>query len=257
MIRPRDLAHLDEVVKRSAATHRVVLAVGGDGTLHRVLNAADLERRCWASTLGHRQRFRARTSACRASLQRPSRILGSVVTRSRPTTAWPTASAITTARASGWTAPRSTCAKQRKNVLTRNYNIAFLMALAGLDCPQLQIEFDGERARGKFYWSLAMNSPYIGGGTRIAPAGEHRRRPARHAARARDEQARDGAPDAGGASRGGTWTCRSSSIGKCGGWSAAAPSRCLTWRLDGELHLLRRARSAHRSPCRAGCSFLR
>jgi len=54
-------------------------------------------------------------------------------------------------------------------LLHRSYQAAFLYALVKMRPWELHVDVDGELLEGLFYWPLAMNTPYIGGGVKIAP----------------------------------------------------------------------------------------
>jgi diacylglycerol kinase (ATP) len=58
---------------------------------------------------------------------------------------------------------------QSKGLARRNYLVAFLIVLSRLKPIVAEIDCDGEAISGSFCWVLAMNSPRIGGGTRITP----------------------------------------------------------------------------------------
>jgi diacylglycerol kinase (ATP) len=168
VVSPASLEHLRETVLRSAATHRIVLAVGGDGTLHQVLNAIDLQRQAvgiipagtgndFVRTLGIPNRFQPAIASLHKLTLQPTDFGIINGMRYHNSAGLGLDSATLRLRA------------ERKNWLTRNYNIAFLMALAGLECPMMTISFDGESVSGRYYWLLAMNTPFIGGGTPVAP----------------------------------------------------------------------------------------
>jgi diacylglycerol kinase (ATP) len=167
-VAPRDLDHLREIVQRSAGAHRIVLAVGGDGTLNRVLNAADLTQQI----LGIVPAGTGNDFACTIGMPRQ---LSAAIAHLRQLTPQATDYGVVngaryhTSAGFGLDSATLRLREVRKNVLTRNYNIAFLMALAGLRCASLHIKYDTGEIAGRFFWVLAMNTPQIGGGTRIAP----------------------------------------------------------------------------------------
>lgn len=167
-IAPRDLDHLREVVQRSAGTHRIVLAVGGDGTLHHVLNSADVA----GQILGIVPAGTGNDFA--SAIGMPSQLDAAIahLTQLKPVaTDYGVINGVRYHNSAGFGLDAATLRlrETRKNMLTRNYNLAFLMALAGLRCPRLQIKYDGGEAEGRYFWVLAMNTRQIGGGTKIAP----------------------------------------------------------------------------------------
>jgi diacylglycerol kinase (ATP) len=56
-----------------------------------------------------------------------------------------------------------------RGFLNRNYLAAYVYVLARLKPFACRLTIDGEVLDGRWYWVLAMNTPFIGGGTRIAP----------------------------------------------------------------------------------------
>lgn len=168
VVAPRDLPHLRDVVSRASATHRVVLTVGGDGTLHEVLNAADLSRQVLGILPGGTGNDFARAAGLPLSL-------GAALSRLAALGPQPVDIGVVnglryhTCAGFGLDSATLRLRQVRRNLLTRNYNIAFLIALAGLKCPQVSLDVDGEQTQGRLFWLLAMNTPTIGGGTRIAP----------------------------------------------------------------------------------------
>lgn len=171
VISPRDLHHLREVVQRSAATHRVVLAVGGDGTLHQVLNAVDVEHQILGIVPAGTGNDFARTLGLSRSLL-PA--IAGLAALSPQSTDFGIVNGTRYHNSAGFGVDSATLRlrTQRQNIFTKNYNLAFLLALAGMSCPQVHIQFDGEEESGRFYWVLVMNTPQIGGGTPIAPGAE-------------------------------------------------------------------------------------
>lgn len=171
VIGPRDLSHLREVVQRSAGTHRIVLAVGGDGTLHQVLNAADVTRQILGIVPAGTGNDFARAAGIPVQLDEAIARLAQLTPQA---TDYGVINGVRYHNSAGFGLDAATLRlrETRKSMLTRNYNLAFLMALAGLHCPKLKINYDGTPAAGSYFWVLVMNTQQIGGGTRIAPKAE-------------------------------------------------------------------------------------
>jgi len=164
---PRDLAHLGDVVKRSAKTHAIVLTVGGDGTFNRVLNAADLERQALGLVPGGSGNDLARTLGFPRRLQQAIARLHALSLRP---TDYGVVNGIRYHNSAGFGLDSATLRlRMRGGLPKRNYTLAFLMALAALRCPAAELTYDGASLSGRFFWVLAMNGQFIGGGTRIAP----------------------------------------------------------------------------------------
>jgi diacylglycerol kinase (ATP) len=174
LIAPRDLLHLHELVRRSAATHRLVLACGGDGTLHHCLAALDLEQQVlgilpcgsgndFASCLGFPRGMRQAIGhlsglgvrATDIGLANGSRYINSA----------------------GFGIDTETLKLRRRSgrLWQRHYKFLFIRALARMQPLPIRLSWSGSTDTGVseeqagFFWVLAMNSPVIGGGTRIAP----------------------------------------------------------------------------------------
>lgn len=168
IISPTSLEHLRQAVQHSAATHRLVLAVGGDGTLHQVLNALDPQRQALGIVPTGTGNDFVRTLNIPAGFTRYISKMQQL--RLQPTD-FGLVNGIRYHNSAGFGLDSATLRlrQERANLLTRNYNIAFLMALARLTCPPMTVSFNGASESGRFYWALAMNTPFIGGGTPIAP----------------------------------------------------------------------------------------
>ncbi len=134
VISPRSLEHLRDVVQHSAATHALVLAVGGDGTLHQVLNALDLERQVLGIVPSGTGNDFVRTLNLPTGFTQA--IAGLHALTLQPTD-YGVINGMRYHNSAGFGLDSATLRlrEERRNWLTRNYNMAFLMALAGLECP--------------------------------------------------------------------------------------------------------------------------
>ncbi len=179
LVAPDSLDHLGQLIHRSIPTHRLVLAIGGDGTLHQVLQHLDTSSQVlgllpggtgndFARGLGYTDGMSAAAAA---------RVLAGF--RSQPSDLC-TVNGIRYINSAGFGLDTETVKVREAStgLLHNNYTLAFLVALRRM--RPLQMRFDGimRGARdedavlggsGSFYWVLAMNSRDIGRGTRMAP----------------------------------------------------------------------------------------
>jgi diacylglycerol kinase (ATP) len=165
---PRDLDHLADAVKRSVKTHRVVMAVGGDGTLHRVINSADLAEQVIALLPMGTGNDLARSLAVPNSVDSALKWLAG--TRSKPTDLV-SICGILAHNSAGFGLDTATLhvRDSRRGLAHSNYNVAFLIALRELKPLRLKITWEGGGITGEYLWVLGMNSRFIGKGTMIAP----------------------------------------------------------------------------------------
>jgi YegS/Rv2252/BmrU family lipid kinase len=168
VISPADLDDLQRIVGRSAATHRLVLAAGGDGTLHQVLQRLDTGAQVLGVLpIGTGNDF-ARSFDFPAGLAERIKRLGEFGVRQID---FATANGRRYINSGGFGIDSQTLKTRQRSrgFIARNYNAAFLVTLLRLQYYQAEVNCDGERLDGEYCWILAMNSPYIGGGTKIAP----------------------------------------------------------------------------------------
>lgn len=168
VIAPRDIQHLHQVVKRSRRTHRVLLAVGGDGTFHQVLQSADVAAQVLGLLPSGSGNDLARSLNFPRGLRRS---IAHLLTLTPRPIDFGTACGIRfhTCAGFGLDSASLRLRQSRLGLLRRNYIAAYLLALVRLTCPALEITYDDQQLAGRFYWVLAMNAPFIGGGIRIAP----------------------------------------------------------------------------------------
>jgi len=145
-----------------------VVAVGGDGTLHQLLQGLSLDSQVlgilpcgtgndFARTLDLPRRLGAR-------IRRLSRL--------RPRALdFGTANGVRFINSAGFGIDSETLKTRQRSRgrLGANYNVAFLRTLLRFRSVEARIACDDEVHAGRVCWVLAMNSPFIGGGTRIAP----------------------------------------------------------------------------------------
>jgi diacylglycerol kinase (ATP) len=170
IVSPQSLEHLKDLLRRCRTTHPLVVAIGGDGTLHQVLQELDLERQVLALLpLGTGNDF-ARAIGYPTGLQKK---ISRLATLHPLPTDFGEMSGHRFINSAGFGLDSATLALRANNPNNRilqNYNLAFIKVLARLKPVVAEIEIDGERLSGNYFWTLAMNNAFIGGGTRIAPA---------------------------------------------------------------------------------------
>lgn len=167
-VAPRDLQHLQDVVKRSAETHRVLLTVGGDGTLNRVINAAKLnEQVIGLLPLGTGNDL-ARTLKIPHS---PMSALHWLAQAAPAPTDLVEINGVLSHNSAGFGLDTQTLRVRdsSRGLAHSNYNVAFLQALHRLRPLELKLRWDGGERSGAFQWVLGMNAETIGKGTRVAP----------------------------------------------------------------------------------------
>lgn len=168
-IAPRDIGHLNEVIRRSADTHRLLLTVGGDGTLNRVLNAANLAGQVLgllplgtgndlARSIGMPRRPLAALRWLQSASARPTDVLR--------------INGVLSHNSAGFGLDCDTLRVREasQGLAHRNYQVAFLNALRQFKPMELSIRSEERELSGSFMWVLAMNARFIGGGTLVAPA---------------------------------------------------------------------------------------
>ena len=168
LVCPADLTELGELVRSSADSHSLVLAIGGDGTLHQVLQHIDLFKQALGILPAGTGNDFARVLAFPEGLERRIAHLNSL--NIRPTD-FGSVGHIRYHNSAGFGLDSETLRRRERTqgALRSNYTALFLLTLAGLRCDQIVVRFDGRDIDGSFYWVLCMNTPYIGGGTKIAP----------------------------------------------------------------------------------------
>jgi diacylglycerol kinase family enzyme len=167
-VAPKSLDHMHEVVRDSAETAELVVAVGGDGTLHQVLNACDPERQILGILpMGTGNDF-ARLIGYTGVLA--DRVWEMSTLRPRPTD-FGTVAGFRYLNSAGIGLDSATLARRRTMVpwIARNYTLAFCLTLTGLHPFAGTITAGSYRRHGSFWWLLAMNNIHIGGGTPVAP----------------------------------------------------------------------------------------
>jgi YegS/Rv2252/BmrU family lipid kinase len=176
---PADLHAMEESIRRSHGVADVVIAMGGDGTLHRALQWIDLDSQTLALLPGGTGNDLAR------SLGYPEDLHGRVahLLRLAPRAidiglvhldTGDGADATTTIRyhnSAGLGLDATTLAARNSNeLLRRNYKLAFACVLFRLKPISAQVSADGRSLPGSYLWVLAMNNRDIGRGSQVAPA---------------------------------------------------------------------------------------
>lgn len=184
VVAPDDLGHLGQAVSRSRETHKVVIAVGGDGTLHQVLQVVDPVNQVlallpggtgndFARAIGYKDRCSAAWAAERMLEMRaqPSDLCLVNGIRFHNSAGFGLDTATVKVR------------ERSKGLLHTNYVLAFLAALKQMQPLKMSYTFEGSyvsgdgrhiseaqhSGSGEFFWVLGMNNRDIGGGTQMAP----------------------------------------------------------------------------------------
>jgi YegS/Rv2252/BmrU family lipid kinase len=167
-IAPRDLSHLRDVVRRSRESHPLVIAVGGDGTLHQVLQHIDLENQVLGLLPFGTGNDLARVIGCPTAPLAAAQYLQRAVPQPIDII---DANGIRVHNSAGFGIDTATIKVRERNrgLLHSNYNLAFLWALRELKPLRMRIDYGSVSESGDFWWVLAMNNRDIGKGTRIAP----------------------------------------------------------------------------------------
>jgi diacylglycerol kinase (ATP) len=168
VVAPDDLEHLSGVLRRSHGVQHTILALGGDGWVHRVLQHLDLSNQCLGvlpagtgNDLAHALGLPSdlRRSIRQLSQAQPQRIdLGEI-------------NGIRYVNSAGFGLDSATLRTRHNNrgLLHQNYLAAFVYSLSRLKTLVGSVSIDGQTFSSRYMWVLAMNSPYIGGGINIAP----------------------------------------------------------------------------------------
>ncbi|MCB1185612.1 hypothetical protein KDL29_00465 [bacterium] len=168
IICPEDLKDMQRVVTRSHDTHELVLVIGGDGTLNRVLQHIDLGKQVLAILPSGTGNDFATYLGFPAGLEQRVARLGQLTTQATDIGMIGDFRYINSA---GFGIDTETLQERerRRGILRSNYNLLFLLALSRMQCSQVRVTAGDFDETGRFYWILGMNSALIGGGTRIAP----------------------------------------------------------------------------------------
>lgn len=168
IICPDDLNDMQRILERCQATHELVLSIGGDGTLNRVLQHIDLDQQvlgCLPSGTGNDF---ASFLGFPASLVQRVAFLTELMSQK---TDYCTIGGIRYINSAGFGIDSETLVERdrHRGFVRNNYNLLFLLALSRMKCQHLTVSAEDFSESGGFYWILGMNSALIGGGTRIAP----------------------------------------------------------------------------------------
>jgi diacylglycerol kinase family enzyme len=177
LIAPRDVAHLHELVNRSAENRRLVLAIGGDGTLHQCLRRLDLSRQVLGILpSGSGNDFASQLGFPRGGLDKAIAHLGTL--RAKPTDCG-SVDKMRYINSAGFGIDTQTLLLRQRTgkFWQKQYNLLFVRALAGMQPKPIRLSWsthsggtsEPSSETAPFFWVLGMNSPVIGGGTRIAP----------------------------------------------------------------------------------------
>ncbi|MCC7478456.1 hypothetical protein IT575_08325 [bacterium] len=180
LVAPDSLEHLGELLSRSQATHRLLLAIGGDGTLHQVLRHMDPAAQVLGLLPGGTGNDFARALGFRDGCSAASAAAQLAGFRIQPSDLC-TVNGIRYINSAGFGLDTETVKVREAStgLLHRNYTLAFLAALHRMQPFSMRFSAQtsagpgGDQAplsgAGSYYWVLAMNSRDIGRGTRMAP----------------------------------------------------------------------------------------
>jgi diacylglycerol kinase (ATP) len=169
---PSDLDAMEETIRNSSGEADVVVAMGGDGTLHRALQWIDLETQTLALLPGGTGNDLARSLGYPEDLHgrvahllqlTPQRIDLGLLHGVQP-------EPVRYHTCAGMGLDATTLAvRDKSELLRRNYKLAFIYVLFRLRPITARLTIDGRELSGRYNWILAMNNRDIGRGVRIAP----------------------------------------------------------------------------------------
>lgn len=168
IIAPKDIDDLHEVIERYACSHRLVLVIGGDGTLHQVLQNLVLDSQVLGVLPAGTGNDVARI------IDFPRRLkdrIGHLRRLSPQPLDFGTINGQRYINSAGFGIDSEVLRVMQlgRGFIARNYNAAFISTLIRLQAVAAEIDCDGEQLSGRYFWALCMNTPHIGGGSRIAP----------------------------------------------------------------------------------------
>ena len=165
---PDDLDDMQRILERSHNTHELIVSIGGDGTLNRVLQHLDLDRQVLGLLPSGTGNDFATFIGFPRSLPQRVAFLSDLMSQA---TDFGMLGNIRYINSAGFGIDTETLRERdrRSGFVRGNYNLLFLLALSRMQCKTLTVSAEGFSETGRFYWILGMNSALIGGGTRIAP----------------------------------------------------------------------------------------
>jgi diacylglycerol kinase (ATP) len=169
---PDSLAAMEQVVRASYGTADVVIAMGGDGTLHRALQWIDLPTQTLALLPGGTGNDLARSLGYPEDL--PGRAAHLMALSAQRIDlgllhgVQPEPVRFHTCAGLGLDAT-TLSVRGNSELLRRNYKLAFIYVLFRLRAIGAKVRADGREFSGRYNWILAMNNRDIGRGIRIAP----------------------------------------------------------------------------------------
>jgi diacylglycerol kinase (ATP) len=169
---PSSLAAMEETIRGSSGTADLVIAMGGDGTLHRALQWIDLDSQILVLLPGGTGNDLARSLGYPEDLHgRAAHLLKLVPqTIDLGLLHGVQAEPIRYHTCAGLGLDAATLTVRDSNeLLRRNYKLAFLWVLFKLKPISARLVADGREINGTFSWILTMNSRDIGRGVQIAP----------------------------------------------------------------------------------------
>jgi len=168
VISPCNLQHCRGIVKRSRNVHYLVIAVGGDGALHHVLQDLDLDKQVLGLIPDGTGNDLARAMGL------PKGFLNCIshLASTKPTpTDYGTVGSVRFHNSAGFGIDSMTLAlrERSRGLLRFSYFAAFGASLIRLRAHHLTVKSQTGTRNGRYYWVLGMNSPYIGGGIKVTP----------------------------------------------------------------------------------------
>ena len=169
VVLPRRVEHLHEVVALSGDAYPLILVIGGDGTVNQVVQHLDIESQTLAVLPSGTGNDLARGLGLPRRMSSYLQALPGFAVREIDV--WRVnGRRFVNSAGFGLDAQVLTTMKSARGRLARNYVLAFIATLPRLRVLRIRAEGDGAAlVDGDAWWLVAMNSPFVGGGIRIAP----------------------------------------------------------------------------------------
>lgn len=165
---PDNLEQMRKLLVEGQSEYELVVVIGGDGTLNRVLQHIDPKRQVLAVLPSGTGNDFASALGYPSGLERRLDYLSSL---SAKPTDYGMIAEVRFINSAGFGIDTETLEERerRSGPIRNNYNLLFLLALSRMRCSTVKVSSGEFSETGRYYWILGMNSDRIGGGTRIAP----------------------------------------------------------------------------------------